>query len=265
MTNTEDFARKLEKSLAPLRQLRSQMESAAQEIQKLAAPYVDAAAKLKRDFSQAFGVSISPSLKKFAAAMEALPGRTRVALEALAKKGWYMDLDWPMPSLFEVSKALENGDVEEAEAALVEYYRSKVDEIDARLQDLFPNRRRILAKAFDAHRSGDYELSVPVLLVQADGVCAELIAIQLFNKQQGRPATAEYVDSLGDRGALLHPLAIALPIAASSWDRPADFDELNRHQVLHGEVLDYGTEPNSLKAISLIHYVATALKTTTAR
>ena len=35
--------------------------------------------------------------------------------------------------------------------------------------------------------------------------------------------------------------------------------ELNRHQVLHGEVVDYGTEENSLKAISLLNYCATVL------
>ncbi|MDE0134111.1 MAG: hypothetical protein OXM54_04655 [Acidimicrobiaceae bacterium] len=40
----------------------------------------------------------------------------------------------------------------------------------------------------------------------------------------------------------------------SQKQRPAGFTDLNRHQVLHGEVTDYGTEENSLKAISLLHF-----------
>ena len=34
---------------------------------------------------------------------------------------------------------------------------------------------------------------------------------------------------------------------------------LNRHEVLHGESVDYGTEINSLKAISLLYYIASVL------
>ena len=59
--------------------------------------------------------------------------------------------------------------------------------------------------------------------------------------------------------ALLSPLAETLPIGASEYERPTGFDELNRHMVLHGESLDYGTKINSLKAISLINYVAHVL------
>lgn len=34
------------------------------------------------------------------------------------------------------------------------------------------------------------------------------------------------------------------------------FDALNRHQVMHGEVSDYGTEINSMKAFSFLLFVA---------
>ena len=49
------------------------------------------------------------------------------------------------------------------------------------------------------------------------------------------------------------------PLIMARNERPGDFTELNRHQVLHGEVVDYGTEENSLKAISLLNYCATVL------
>jgi len=72
-----------------------------------------------------------------------------------------------------------------------------------------------------------------------------------------------YVEQIASdtyRAALLEPLAQTLPIGASQNERHDGFSELNRHMVLHGESLDYGTEKNSLKAISLINYVSIVLK-----
>jgi hypothetical protein len=60
--------------------------------------------------------------------------------------------------------------------------------------------------------------------------------------------------------ALLSPLAQTLPIGASERQRNEEFIGLNRHMVLHGESLNYGNKINSLKAISLINYVAHVLK-----
>jgi hypothetical protein len=56
--------------------------------------------------------------------------------------------------------------------------------------------------------------------------------------------------------AILSPLAETLPINASENERPRNFNGLNRHMVLHGESLDYGSKVNSLKAISLVNYVS---------
>ena len=43
-----------------------------------------------------------------------------------------------------------------------------------------------------------------------------------------------------------------LPIRLSENARTLDFKHLNRHQIVHGEITDYNTEINSLKAISLL-------------
>jgi len=65
----------------------------------------------------------------------------------------------------------------------------------------------------------------------------------------------------------LRPISLELPINASEKAReriaaergwPA-WNELNRHQVLHGESVDYGTRLNSLKAISLLNYLVSFL------
>ena len=50
-----------------------------------------------------------------------------------------------------------------------------------------------------------------------------------------------------------------MPLALSSKDRSIGFSELNRHQIIHGEVTDYGTEENSLKAVAFLNFCALVL------
>jgi hypothetical protein len=82
-------------------------------------------------------------------------------------------------------------------------------------------------------------------------------------KKDRKPLTAIYVEQYTAdtfTAALLSPLAAALPISASERERGDNFSVLNRHIVMHGESLDYGTRLNGLKAISLINYVSQVLE-----
>ena len=82
---------------------------------------------------------------------------------------------------------------------------------------------------------------------------------------QRKEATGKYASQiLGYTANYLHPLEITLPLWMSEGDRAkggGPFAKLNRHQVLHGESVDYGTEENSLKAISLLNYLHWILST----
>jgi len=110
---------------------------------------------------------------------------------------------------------------------------------------------------------GQYELSIPVLLTQTDGICKQVAGQYLFMTHGHKPRIAIYVQQIAAnrfRAALLSPLTEVLPIGASEHQRPKDFTALNRHMVLHGESLDYGSKINNLKAISLINYVVQVLE-----
>jgi hypothetical protein len=202
---------------------------------------------------------ITPAFQELQESLRTLPKRTRKVLLALAQHGWFMDLEMPMPGLWRLQKALESGDIAEAEAALIDYFRGRLPAIAESLEERYPHRGKIIKAAFTAHERGEYELSVPVFLVQADGICQELIDLELFRKKNKKPATAAYVEGIEVetfRSALLDPLAHCLPISASASERGPEFSGLNRHQVLHGESFNYGTELNSLRAVSLLNYIA---------
>lgn len=168
-------------------------------------------------------------------------------------------MEMPLSVPMEFQKALEEGAIQEAEEFFVSHFEERLDEIETYLITGFPHRARILGSAFRAHRNKDFDLSVPVFLAQADGICNELTGHHYFLKHQ---RTAIYVEAIAletYEKALLEPFSHTLPISANEKERDKNFNELNRHMVLHGESLDYGTQKYSCKALSLLNYVAQVL------
>ena len=56
----------------------------------------------------------------------------------------------------------------------------------------------------------------------------------------------------------MRPLATVLDVVKGIRIR-LSFHEVYRHQVMHGESVDYDTEENSLKAVSLLSWLAVVL------
>jgi hypothetical protein len=262
----------LQKSLQPIIEAQKTFQKALEpilaelvdsiQILKYNLPDLSHLTKQALEFQKSIQGSISPAFEQLQRSFRELPPRTQEVLLLLGAHGWYLDLKMPLPGLWELKKALSEGNVEEAEGALIEYFESRIDEIEKSIAKRFPKREKLIRAAFNAHRRQEYELSIPVLLAQTDGICKEVVDQYLFIKQNKKPRTAIYVEQVASdsyRAALLSPLAQTLPIGVSEHERKEGFNELNRHMVLHGESLDYGSKTNSLKAISLINYVAHVL------
>lgn len=233
------------------------------ELPKYVLPDLGPLAQQAEHFRKALEGVISPAFEELQRSFEELPPRTQEAVLLLGAHGWYLDLEMSLPSLWELKHALEVGNIKEAENALIEHFDERLGEIEQSIVGRFPNREKVIRSAFSAHRRQEYELSIPVLLSQADGICKEVVNEHFFIKQNKKPRTAIYVEQIAAdayQAAILSPLAHNLPITASDKERTAGFAELNRHMVLHGESVDYGTKTNSLKAVSLINYVAHVLQ-----
>ena len=130
--------------------------------------------------------------------------------------------------------AIRAGNREWVNGQLVEDYTQRLPAVKAALFERYPHSAKILRAAFAAHERGDYQLSVPVFLVQADGICFEVTGRSLFIKSNGKPAVAEFAERFGPdefHAAVLTPLRGVHPIGQSQKERPKDFSGLNRHQV----------------------------------
>jgi hypothetical protein len=208
---------------------------------------------------------ISEEIKK---ELEKFPPYIKNAVYALGRHGWYLDIrGMPIPFVVKIYSMIKNDDIHSAEVLLEEYFERKVNQIEGLTINKFPERSEILKAAFGAHNKGEYILSIPVILAQVDGICFTKLEKYLFIKDHGKPGTAILsdkckTDSLSNaiHAAILLPLSQPLPINYSVQERNQDFTELNRHMVLHGESLNYGTKTNSLKTISLLNYITQVLE-----
>lgn len=210
------------------------------------------------DLQKAIQKSIIPTFDGLKNSFQELPNHIQEALLLLGENGWYLDLEMSLPTLWHLKKILDEGNLLKAENMLVEYFENRLSKIEKSILKKFPRRKHLLKAAFNAHRREEYCLSIPLFLAQTDGICKEAVGQCLFMKSNRKPQTAIYVDQIANdtfMAALLSPLAKTLPINASENERPRRFNGLNRHMVLHGESLDYGSKVNSLKAISLVNYV----------
>ncbi len=187
--------------------------------------------------------------------------QTEDALQFLGENGWYIDFDMSASatSVFATKEFTEK----DLDVSLSEYFTSKLGEIEESIVAKHPRRHSIISAAFKAHRNGDYELSIPVLLTQIDGIGFETLGHSFFKRKDGIPKTTKFVEErIGESlyKGLLYPLAEDLEISRSWDDTEVDFDLLNRHMILHGRNVVYGTRLNSLKVISFMNYVVQALE-----
>ncbi len=86
---------------------------------------------------------ISPAFEEIQRSFKVLPPKNaEEALILLGTYGWYLDLEWPIHSLWKLKEALEEGNIQEAEEALVQYFEERLDEIEASIIRKFPEPRK---------------------------------------------------------------------------------------------------------------------------
>ncbi len=188
-------------------------------------------------------------------------------LKSLAMQGWFIyGFRTPSRAIYPIASLIEAGRIDEANQAMCSHFNNVLSDIESDLMKRFPKRAAILKKAFAAHRAGDYELSIPVMLAQADGIAHDTIGknIPRFSiYTQFEPKKKEIkkaIDQFGGEAllgsAIVDVLLIKMPLNASESDAELIKGVLNRNQILHGVDTDYATLTDSCRAISWLDYVS---------
>ncbi len=263
--------------LAARQKLLAHMETMLQDQRSIAealAPSLHAMEQAQEHFAQVLRpvivhfdemqARLAPVFDQLAKAFHDLPPKQQRALELLASDGWYLDPNLGFNELFNIAHLFEEGHTDKARVLLCQHFDSRAQSIEAELVGRFPDRANLVKAVMRAHRGGEYALSIPVFLAQADGICGELMGVQLYARRDGKPLIAarlELDNCTPFLASLLYPLATPMPISAGVSERALLGDLLNRHAVLHGEAVNYDTHANSCRALSLLAYVSWILGT----
>jgi len=187
----------------------------------------------------------------------------------LSDEGWYFDYELALETLSDlyIDQVFNDSDV--LDEYMIKFYRDKIKDIIDNFKTIQNKRYPIIEKAFIAHDMGYYELSIPVFLAQIEGVFFDLTKKDLFS--QGRrnnkentagnwidlKSSSDIDNNLQFRLTLLGSLKNNENITANFTESNDFPNALNRNKILHGRELNYSSELNSFKAISLLSFIGT--------
>jgi hypothetical protein len=187
---------------------------------------------------------------------------------ALGRRGWYVDIErMGHPDVRDPLDLFEAGEAERAHEFLCVLFEEQMDDVVRQFEETFPDRARHVAQAVAAHRRGEYALSTPVFLLEADGVCQWAVKTQAYAKcRDGQRRIGIAIETHAGNDLF----RLAMCAALMSGDQPLIHDPrqraergmtdaVNRHAVLHGEDVNYDTRLKSCQAFSFLAHVASVM------
>jgi hypothetical protein len=186
---------------------------------------------------------------------EHLNERYRQSDQALRRRGWWALSSWSDTELEDFAGLARVLGRRDFDHEICRRYRAYDGRRLRRVvrgwsdEPAFKLRRPIIRDALADHLARRYRVSVPTLLPCIEGVAADTFGMaRSVRVPEGVESLSDFLDGLD---------ALALDVALDSLGSlygPVDFGEasplsprLNRHLILHGRVVRYGNEANSLK------------------
>lgn len=236
------------------------------------------------------GASMQPYLEKMAPTLAALaktdwvaakrrldelPTKSKEAMVLASSKGWFFGWHESLPELMALIEKLDVIEKTAVDALMGQYYRNNLQPFTDEIVQKYPHRASVIKAAVKAHCTfdpGGYFLSIPVFIAQTNGLLIEITGEKSAmertrDKKPELKASRALRVKLGTDQKSLDLIDPILELHKMDFMKnPKErevsaalsgeiFTALNRHQVVHGESFDYGTEINSLKAFSFLAFV----------
>lgn len=211
---------------------------------------------------------VEPQIVSYFERLREFEKSRKFKIKEMAEMGWFPN--WTTLKELPNEKALTY----DIDAFMVANIEIHLDEIENTICELCSNRSSLIKEIFSLHKQGSYISSVPLFIIQADGICNERSS-NFFSKSGKSKLTApdEIVKEIEEGKitinffyeSLLEPLRVQRNIDRRSKDagkRKHKNSAPNRHGIIHGsrKHLDYATKINSYKSLSFLAYIAFLIK-----
>lgn len=175
-------------------------------------------------------------------------------LKSIAGFGWYIDGDIPPGCITAIMEKSISGDVEALDAYFVKYFKENLENLAKSIIMRQNARAKIVIEALECHKEEKYHASTILFLSQSDGICNG----QLFTTKNEKKALKKLLDNSepGSFTKSLYGMITGESAIDVNYSKIGNFhSSLNRHGVVHGRDNNFGTEINSLKALSLLLFI----------
>ena len=189
------------------------------------------------------------------------------SLSLLSERGWYVS---PRPfddiSINKIPDYLKAENAIEFEEMIVEEIEKALPELIRDCQESFPNRADIFDEIHRLYMNGFFRSVVTMCYTQADGISNDIFQVGFFDKDRNEEYKLKSYLKLRQMEFNYSPGIIKqldIPtneITANSQSGHLQETEtkarsFNRHLVLHGHSLEYGTQLNAIRAICLLDFL----------
>lgn len=183
-------------------------------------------------------------------------------LTIIAKHGWFIDLehsDLMFPN--KIANYFKNKQIEKANYELSNYYSTNIKRIFETLISRHKERIDIFESILKCYYDKNYNVIIPTLLTQIDGICYDITKTKFFIRYNNHPAVLNTLNNknINIMKIYLAPITETIPIIKNERESEQFICDLNRHEIIHGTRITYGSKINSLKIISLIKYISDIL------
>jgi len=180
------------------------------------------------------------------------------------------DLKWPPPGnlpailLDKISNGYEKGIIsaQDVDKIFLNFYnKEKLEKLVGLWseQDFIHHRIKIISEAVNAHIEGKYELSIPTLLPQLEGIIADIY--QHTGRMTFKNIT-DYVETIFERDSRFDRVSKtffqSIILEEFEWQGPVPF--FSRNAILHGADINYATPANSLRLILMLDLLQSSVQ-----
>ena len=166
--------------------------------------------------------------------------------ELFAKYGWYIYDGTSIENVLIILKLFNEGKSEQAEEKIKKITEYYLTEIETELIKTNAEFSHIIREAIICHKMELYYASTILFLSLTDGVAnGELFKKSFFVNLKKQNKNHFLVD-IFNKNNLVNKAFIP---------NKSSHSELMRHGIMHGNSINYGNKTNSLKALSLFHFI----------
>ena len=188
------------------------------------------------------------------------------SLIRLAEYNWFIDQNIHLKQLKKIINQITKGDLAEVDKYLTRYYKTKTIPILEELIQRHNSRIDILSEIKEMINGKHYYSAIILILSQVDGISYDLTKKEKFflkdkslkkDKIHRPEVTSKIIkDAEWATKAFMSPIEDSIPIGKNEKFYKKSINTFNRHEIMHGVDISYGTEKNTLKALSLLKYLS---------